>query len=281
MPRYALTFCCWLALTTSALATDTAERRRMAAGVPIGGGVTPQSVTDAAWRSQVAGSYFQTAGIEHIATTTAGSSGGNGVTTTAIDTTGADLIVVSGAFFGTPTLSDSESNTWTALTVQNGSAGEQSRLYYCANPTTDAAHTFTLTGASTFPTIGVVAVSGAASSPFDQENGFSVGTNGTSIQPGSITPSEDGCLVVTGVTTAGGASHTINGTYTASVVDNLASNHYGHGIGWHIQSTAAATNPTWSWTNSVGRTSAIASFKPDTGASAAPWLYFPVNQVLQ
>jgi hypothetical protein len=208
-------------------------------------------------------------GINYVIHTTAGSSGGNGVTTTAIDTTGADLIVVSGAFFGTPTLTDSEGNTWTALTVQNGSAGEQSQLFYCANPTTDAAHTFTLTGASTFPTIGVVAVSGAASSPFDDENGLSIGTSDTSIQPGSITPSEDGCLVVTSLTTAGGANHTINGTYTASVVDNLASNHYGGGIGWNIQSTAAATNPTWSWTNSVGRTSAIASFLPDTGESGS------------
>ena len=40
------------------MSIDTAEKRRMAAGVPFGWGVTPNSAQDEEWRAQVAGSYL-------------------------------------------------------------------------------------------------------------------------------------------------------------------------------------------------------------------------------
>ena len=40
------------------MSIDTAEKRRMAAGVPLGWGVTLNLFKDAEWRAQVAGSYI-------------------------------------------------------------------------------------------------------------------------------------------------------------------------------------------------------------------------------
>jgi hypothetical protein len=226
--------------------------------------------------------------IAHVATTSAGSTGGNGVTSSAIDTTDAvtgkeaNLIVVSASWFNSVSISvtDSQSNTWTPLTQRAGTGGSTTRLYYCASPTVNANHTFTITGASSFPTIGVVAVSGAAAAPFDRENGLGAGTNGSSIQPGSITPSVPGCLVITSVCN-GGSNITINGGYTASTINNLVSNHFGGGIARLIQTAPTATNPTWSWTTSGVRASAIASFKPltgDHGPSVSP-AFSPVLRI--
>ena len=40
------------------MSIDTAEKRRMAAGVPLGWGVTLNLFKDEEWRAQVAGSYI-------------------------------------------------------------------------------------------------------------------------------------------------------------------------------------------------------------------------------
>lgn len=210
-------------------------------------------------------------GIQYVASTSQAGTA-NGATTSAIDTTGANLIVVAVSWFNNAatTVSDNQGNTWTALTVRSVASNVTSRLYYCASPTTNASHTFSVSGTSIFPTIAVVAVSGAAASPFDLENGATSSVDATSVQPGSITPSEDGCLVVTGVST-NGTSHSIDSGYTTQAQNYQASVRMGGGLAFLIQSTAAATNPTWSWTTASDRAATIASFKPASeGGSIVP-----------
>lgn len=198
--------------------------------------------------------------IAVVQTAVAGSTGGTTVTTGAVDTTGANLIVISVSSYNSAVApTDSKGNTWTPLTDRlNGAYHE--RLYYCASPTVGSGHTFTAAGAASYPTICVLAFSGAHATPFDQESGGGA-ASGTSSQPGSITPSEDNCVLVTGVDFGAGVAASINGSFTASSVDYDTSDHMGGGIAYKIQTTAGAENPTWSWTISGVNATAMASFK--------------------
>lgn len=178
-------------------------------------------------------------------------------TTTGVTTTGATLIVLWQAYDSGATVSDSKSNTWTALTNYSGVA-TFGRMYYCLNPTVGTAHTF-----STSISYGAIFMQAwrgnKVTLPFDQENG-STGT-GTTRQPGSVTPSEANELVVSGIALGSPAvTPTINSGFSATnVLDSGAA--YGGGLAYLIQTTATATNPTWSWSGSANTTGANATFK--------------------
>lgn len=195
--------------------------------------------------------------------------GGASPTTTAIDTTGADLLIIAAAhasWGSVGTVSDSKSNTWTALTTRNSDAGSI-RLLYCQNPTVGSGHTFTTTG--TFSSIGAVGFSGSTSSPFDtgRESGAAVNA-GTSVQPGSITPSVDGALIisVTSFANEGVTSLTINSGFTeAFELPTGAGQYYGVALSYLIQTTAAAVNPTITLSATGYGATELAAFKPGGG----------------
>jgi hypothetical protein len=188
--------------------------------------------------------------------------GQNGGASSAIDTTGANLLVLVASWYagvGNPTISDSKGNSWTPLTQQDGAApGFASvRMYYSVPSSVGSGHTFSLTGADTYCTISVDAFSGAHASPYtSQENGSASG--GVQQAAGSVTPSEDNCVVVTGLAApeALGAVPSVSG-YTADATNYIAATAMAGGIAYQIQTTATATNPLWTWTGS-----------PDTGAAA-------------
>lgn len=82
-----------------------------------------------------------------IVATSAG--GGAGGTSPNVNTTGATLLVAIGvADSGTPSITDSLGNTWTALTVIGGSfpTFHRARIYYVENPVVGASHNFTCSG---------------------------------------------------------------------------------------------------------------------------------------
>lgn len=209
--------------------------------------------------------------ITLIASTSAGSSDGNSVTTGAIDTTGASLLVVainSYALVNLPTLSDSKTNTWNQLTAwfTTGDGVMQVCLFYAVNPTVGSGHTFTASEDASFAAIGVMAFGGAnTTSPFDAENQNEA--TGTSLQPGSVTPSEDGEVLVTALgVTSSATGHSINSSYILEEEIGYASGeHFGIEMAYIIQGSAAATNPTWSWSNSENKSAVIACFKAATG----------------
>ena len=114
-----------------------------------------------------------------VANTAKGTADTVSVTTDAIDTTGADLIVINTATFITSdrgvAVTDSKGNTWTPLTQYDGS-DSTTRLYYSLNPTVGTGHTFTATSTGTvavvYPSIQVSAWSGAHdTASYDVENG--------------------------------------------------------------------------------------------------------------
>jgi hypothetical protein len=200
----------------------------------------------------------------------------NSVTSAVLSTAGADLIVLSVSWYGaaTPVVSDSYGNTWTPLTVR--SAGNNHvRLFYSASPPTGAGHTFTAAVAGGYPTLGVVAVTGALGNPWEQESGG--GGQASSIRPGVITPSEAGDLFVTAVNLGSGRGAQIDGGFTCQAVDWVNAVNVGGGIAYFVQGPPAAVNPTWSWQPLSTAAVAMASFRsalsvtPQSLENAAPF----------
>lgn len=185
--------------------------------------------------------------------------GDNGGSTSSRNTTGANLIVIALSWYNAvtanPTVSDSKSNTWTPLT-QVDSSFLSVQMWYAVSPTVGAGHTFTCTGSGFSPTLSVVSVSGVnTGDALDQESagGASAGS-GTTVQPGSVTPDEANCLIVSVLASYANVINqpTINGGYTALTLASQDSDHVGGGSAYLIQTSAAATNPTWDKVASSG-----------------------------
>ncbi len=192
-------------------------------------------------------------------------------TSPGIDTTGANLIVVNVTGFnlggGSQTLTDNKSNTTYVALSQAGSGTCHNNLWYILSPTVGSGHTFTYNsgGSSIFGTIQVAAFSGAVPS-FDRETTNSNSSPATTIQPGSITPGNNNEVVMTGVCfsdDAGSSTYTINGSYTITDFIGFATgNNEGGGLAYLVQTSAAATNPTWTDSSSATtQTASIAAFR--------------------
>lgn len=193
------------------------------------------------------------------------SSDGNGVTTTGISTVGAKGIYLGVTYDNgtTPVISDSKSNTWTPRTAVNNVAdGISCRIYYCENPTTDAAHTFSASAVGSEPGIGVLAVTGVltASSYDGVENGATAHA-ATTLQTGSATPDEDNCILIAFC----GCSHqitSIGSSFTLLDNPNPPGTSWGPAMAYKIQTTAGAENPAFGFASS-NAVAAIAVFKSD------------------
>lgn len=195
------------------------------------------------------------------------SNSGASVTTAAIDTSGANLLVAHVADYQSATtgvLTDSKGNTWTGLTpVIPGSA--RSTLYYCLTPSVGSGHTFAVTkvGADCYPSVQVIAFSGALA--YDQEAnaaGVAVSTK----QPGSLTPPSEGALFVTGISWETSTTMSIDLGFTKEVDNNYsAGNAFGGAIAYFIQGAAAGLNPAWSWSGALDVGVNMATFTATVG----------------
>jgi hypothetical protein len=120
-----------------------------------------------------------------------------GTTSTSIDTTGADLLIMAVSTWSASspeTISDSQTNSWTLL--HNDLQGTpELHWYYCISPSTSASHTFTCTGVNTYPAIAVAAYTGTGVISYDQK-ATNKGGSVLSIAPGALTAGQDDCLHV-------------------------------------------------------------------------------------
>lgn len=185
----------------------------------------------------------------------ASKAGLTGATTDAIDTTGANkLIAVTSSFGDTPcsnSMTDSKSNTW-VCDVQETSGNSKIAIWSVANPIVGSGHTATYTGVAVV--LSFSAWSNTANANKDVSNSGNNGAGTTTVQPGSITPSADNALVITGVTTNQGSGFDwiIASGYTViHSVDAVGGTNVSLGSDYQIQTTATATNPTWTGTSAV------------------------------
>ena len=201
-----------------------------------------------------------------IASTSSGL-GANGGTSSAINTTGANLIVIAVAFSsyapGTgiaPT--DSKGNTWTGLTVSpsGGANWVTNRLFYCYGATVGTGHTFSFSHSSSYSSIAVVAFSNVASSPFDQQSINAGNAAYTSINTGSITPSQANTLAITSIAGGIDVPPSIGSGYTLAE-SAVAGSSWPVALAYKVLTATTAQNPTWSWTTAGEVADAIANFK--------------------
>lgn len=187
-------------------------------------------------------------------------------TTSAIDTSGANLLVVVAIKFAPgvtgASITDSKSNTWTSLTAQTQASDAYCQIFYCASPTVGTGHTFTWLGANTFAGVAVQAWSGANVTPFDVENG--AGATATSLATGSVTPGQNNSLIIAGLCASTGSNtYAIDSGFTVTdSIDYVGGSGLGIAMAYFKQGSAAAINPTWSWITSADAAATIAVFKP-------------------
>jgi hypothetical protein len=202
------------------------------------------------------------------------------LTTAGINTTGADLIVVSvvvdtngtgSTTANPPSITDSKSNGWTQITAQAAGSGTSATyLFFSHNPMVGSGHTFTATTA-TVPagTITVQAWSGSVVGMVTDQNSAANTGGATSLQPGSITPSQNNSLVVAsfgGLDMDAGDTQSIDGGFALSDQNTfVGGNHYAGAMAYLVQGSAAAINPTWSWTNTSSAAALITDFVPGGG----------------
>lgn len=173
----------------------------------------------------------------------------------AIDTTGADFLIAwCSSWVGAPTIVDSKSNTWTALTERTVNS-YYGRFFYVLSPTVGTGHTFGNGGS--FPGLVVSAWDGVTA--YDSEGGATT-TGATTLQPGSLTPGVNNALIFAGLSFEPASLTGIDSGF--SVLDTAPnSSGVGASMAYLEQVTPAAVNPTWTVTASANLIAALAVFE--------------------
>lgn len=218
--------------------------------------------------------------IALVTGTNVGATGGSTATTSAVDTTGATLLVAATTYFTgrtTVTVTDNKGNTWTGRTEYASGTSCLGKIFYCENPTVGSGHTVTLTdsGGSLFGSIDIAGFSGTlTASSYDVENGAGT-TSGTTKQPGSVTPGEANELVVTTVGAGNAKTFTIDSSFSIASQNSGGGSNFSNGLAYIVQSPGpSAVNPTWTVSGGAGQiVAAIATFKAAAGAASIVPLY--------
>jgi len=194
-----------------------------------------------------------------------------------IDTTGDSLIAVcvvgDGGNGSTKTVSDNRNGSYTRVASPLSIAGTQTELWWVNVTVPNASTTITYSG--NFSNIGAMSFAGTAtSSPTDGAATGATQAFASSIQPGSITPSQANGMLFScfggnpGVTTI-----TVSSPFTIPSGDSIPGDAAAQA--YSIQTSAAAANPTWSGTGWSGSEAALASMQafkdPGGGGGGTPF----------
>lgn len=190
--------------------------------------------------------------------------GGSG-TSTAIDTTGAKLLIVARSCAPTcvaNTISDSKGNTWTGLTLyyNTGSTTDGVQIFYVCNATTGTGHTFS-TSTTGFDTLFIGAFSGVgtASGCFvsGTDNG-AIASGGGVISLGPVTPQAANNVAILGAGSQTGISASVS---LGTIFQSSTNASYMTGaLAWYTTPSTSAISATVT-TGTAFSSGAIAIFK--------------------
>lgn len=202
-------------------------------------------------------------GISVLANIGAASADNHSVTTqgTPQDTSGASMIYIGTGATSLPLPpQDNFGNVYTPLPSQGGFL----QCWRCENPINGPGHYWSMAGNPfTEPSIAVLVLAGTVDNALDQQSGAAAS------QPGSITPTQDGEIVITAMVCSGTPAAVDSGFTVAELLHSSSST--GLGLAYKIQTAAAALNPTWSVASgSVLEATTIASFKASSFPPAPP-----------
>jgi len=174
-----------------------------------------------------------------------------GATTSAIDTTGASLLVVNVSWWepgGAVTVSDSKGNTWQPANLYGYAGAARHRFWYCLNAVVGTGHTFTVTGQSSF-VVQAFSISGGAAIQGSSQSG-NTGVFVSSLASGVVTHTA-GDLIVTGFGADGaGGVDTVPTGFTAVGPSFIAAANMECTGGYLVAGTTGSTNPTWALSGS-------------------------------
>lgn len=197
----------------------------------------------------------------------------NGVTTSAINCSGANLIIFHVAFYtaggGISSVTDSSSNSWGAPQTNSGGTSGVA-VYIVINPTTSSSQTFTVAGSGFFPTTSVECWHDTIGTPvLDNLIANSTATTVATITAGvsAYTPAVSNELLITpmGINTAPGLTYAIDTGFTISDQGQAASGvNVSGALAYFIDPNTSPINPTWTLTppGVNGAATFIAGFKP-------------------
>lgn len=200
-------------------------------------------------------------------------SSGNTGTSGAIDTTGATLLVMWCSWQQPQaiTVSDSKSNTWTPRT-QRTARNPYGQLFYAGDAgvlSVGSGHTFTVTGSGIFVGCCIAAFDATLTTGvYDIENTNNTSA-GTSLNTGSVTPTNDNAVVIANAAHNGGGSVTIDGGFTIPGQVPTATG-FASVMAYLIQTSKTAANPTFS-SMSAAITTEITVFNGTGGGGASSW----------
>lgn len=167
-------------------------------------------------------------------------------------------------------MTDNKSNTFPSPVDRFFGAGGSVQLSIVESMITGSGHDVTIAFPYTVPAVAAIVTTGLDASPLDQTAAGYSGS-GTSIQPGSITPTEDGSLIlIAGRCADGSASISITDGFNTNLVSISWGGNVVAWFSWIIQDTAAAINPTVSASFGNGKTLGMWSLLPAAGGSAVP-----------
>ncbi len=188
-----------------------------------------------------------------IASGSGGSTDGRSAVTTSFDSTGAGALFVfvgSDGNVGLPDVFDNKGNNLLpAITVVAGFNGSfiRNTLYYVEPTTVGAGHTVSvLDRGFRYPTVHALAFSCASHLRLVDVSTVNGGGLTTTLAPGSLTPSAANALIVAAAATTGGTITAVGGSFTGLTATALVGGqHFGLGSAYLIQTSAAASNPTF------------------------------------
>lgn len=164
-----------------------------------------------------------------------------------------------------------DTGTWQSST-NFVSGGVNVAIKYLPSPTQSAALTVTMSGGYETSLL-IQSWSGTETSTVLDGSILGAAAIASTIQPGSVTPSADGYLIISGlaVSSQPTAAMTVDSGFTIADQRYAGGAEYG-AAAYLIQGTAAAINPTWSpeATGSVDVAVAIAVFKAAGGVPVNP-----------
>ena len=224
---------------------------------------------------------------------TSGAVQGSGSTSTltspSFNGTGADLIVIvvtwDNAPAANPVGADSAGNTYSGINISSSTV-PQVGILYTHNPTVTSSMTVGIAAPAGFPSMEYYVYSGSVASGAVLD--VSSFNNAGATQPGSVTPSQNNSLLVTGVTDQSTATDSVDSGFASAAPGFQqaffrSSLNFGGAASTLVQTTAAAINPTWTSGNGSTPTNStiIAAFKPAAGA-AFTWLEMtPLSEPLR
>lgn len=206
-----------------------------------------------------------------------------GATSSAIDTSTANFIAVAVSYDNTtasPAMTDSKSNTWTALTLQ-AATSHRIRIYYAWNAIVGTGHTFTHNGVAVGFAVQAFAGVQVSADPFDTQQGAGLLTGTTAgCGTSNLVPSVNNELILSAVGINGSVTNyaTAAGFTLTDFLNFSAGSNYGAGLGYLIQTTATTISSATtlaSWTTSRNFAEASATFKAaPAGGSVSRRYYF-------